>query len=145
MDDEVKNRMVEAILDNNRHDDKIVNFDLDLDKWDVVGLFQDAIWVQRLDEPSANHIATKSGLIIPNNNRVRGQFSPIKILKVGPDVKTAKENDYALVHQQHMVHDAMKIIDGYKTYYLRESTLMSKIAYRGTEEEAKQDIEQKIS
>jgi hypothetical protein len=137
--------MVEAILAQYEKPDKLVNYDLNLDKWDVVGLFKEAIWVQRLDEPTAYQMLSKGGIVLPNNNKVRGLYSPCKILMIGPDVKTAKVGSIVLISGAALVHDAMRVKEGFKTYFVREDMLVSEIEYNGPELEAFENIQDKVS
>jgi len=143
MDNEVQQRQVQALLDARPAVDKIVNYDIDLNNWDIAALYKDALWVQRLDEPDAYEVMM--GSIIVNPTRIRGLFSPCKILMAGPDTKFAQVGTTVLIHQQALANDAMKVVGGYKTYFTAESYVMAVIQHKGTEEEAKADISDKIT
>jgi len=143
MDEQVQAGNIDAILHKlSGQRDKIVNYDIDLKKWKIKSLYVNAMWVKRLDEPSAELVM--KGLLYVPSAKLRGALSVCEILMIGPDVKSAKVGDFVLVPVQFIATDAMRLVDGFKTYYIREDAALSVVEYEGSKEEAYQNIQDEV-
>jgi hypothetical protein len=142
-DNEALDRKIDAVLEKIKATtNKIINYDIDLKNWKILSLRKDAIWMQRLDEPSAT-MFVRNG-IVQTASSIKGPFAICKVLMVGKDITDINVGDTYLVPSPLCSVDAMRIVDGYKTYYVKEDALMSRIEYEGTEEEQKKSIEDDI-
>lgn len=124
-------------------DEKIVNYDITFDNWEIDYVYKEMVWVKRLDEPDANFIASKGGIILTPGDS-KAPYAICEVLLVGPDVKKTKKGDFVLVPKVNCAASAQKIVDGYKTYFVREDGIMAGVTYKGKKEDIKADIEQNV-
>lgn len=114
--------------------DAVVNFDVDLSKWNVEQPLSDVLWVLMLDEPDTDHVTLSSGIVLQTQQKIRGHFRIGKALKVGPNVKTVKEGDFLLIppNTGMLGH---KSEQGYKTLFIKEDYIMSVINFNGSKDD----------
>lgn len=145
MTDEVKDRNLVAVLDSIQgkyNKEKLVNWDIDLKNYKPKDLYGTTLWVQKLDDPSA-HLVQKGLLALPTSS-IKGPASICKVLMCGPKTEHAKENEIVLVPQGAFHTSAMRVVEGYNTYFIKEEFVLCVLQYEGTIEDVKKDIEENI-
>lgn len=120
--------------------DKVVNHDVKLDKWEIKNLYKDTLWVKMVDEPEADFIASKGGIILTASQKTRGFFRIGQVLKCGEDTKYAKEGQYILIPPQTGII-GFKSKEGYKTSFIKEDAVMAVIEFDGDDEQLQEHIQ----
>lgn len=123
-------------------DEKIVNYDITFDNWDIDYVYKEMVWVKRLDEPDSTFIS--KGLLILPVSESKAPFAICEVIMVGPDVKKTKAGDFVFVPKVNCVTNAQKTVGGYKTYFVREDGILAGIKYKGNPEDIKKDIEDNV-
>jgi co-chaperonin GroES (HSP10) len=118
--------------------EKIVNHDLDLSKWKIKQLYKDVLWVQLLDEPAADTIV-KNGIALPVS-QTKGLFRLGKVIMCGPDTQYAKVGEI-IRFSQGVGMPYEKIVDGFKTWLIREDAVIAVVEFDGTESEMEENLE----
>lgn len=124
-------------------DEKLVNYDITIDNWDITYVYKEMVWVKRLDEPDANFILSKGGLTLTPGDS-KSPYAICEVIMTGPDVKVTKPGDFVMIPKVNCAANSQKIVDGYKTYFVREDGIMAGIKFKGNAEDIKTDIEQNI-
>lgn len=118
--------------------EKIVNYDLDLSKWKIKQLYKDTLWIQLLDEPAADTIM-RNGIALPVS-QTKGLFRLGKVIMCGPDTKHAQVGEIIrFSHGVGMPYE--QVIDGFKTWLIREDAVIAVVEFQGTESEMKENLE----
>lgn len=121
--------------------EKIVNHDINLEKWKFKKLYANMIWVQKLDEPDADTILN-NGLYIPTSV-TKTPFRLGKILMAGPDVKDAVAGEY-IEYPFGVGANHIKKVGGYRTCFLRETDVIAVVEPDGDINDAMAEIKDKI-
>lgn len=119
---------INAVAEQFSRTEKIVDYNIKYSDWNIDLLFKDTLWVQRLDEPDADLFTTgNSGLLLTLDQlrKTKGLYSIGKVIKVGTEVKHTKIDDYVMFGATGIGQTAQKPIDGYQTYFLRESDIIA--------------------
>lgn len=119
--------------------DKVVNFDVNLNKWSITNLYGNTLWVKMIDEPNAEYVM-KKGLLLKTEQATRGFFRIGQILKCGNKTEHAKEQDFVLI-PPHTGIMGLKDVDGFKTIFISEDKIMAVIEFDGTPEDLQENIE----
>lgn len=117
--------------------ERIVNYDVDLSKWKIKHLYKDTLWVQLLDEPSSDTVMQR-GLILPVS-QVKALYRLGRVILCGDDVKHAKVGEIVRFPQG-IGQPYEQSVDGYKTWLLREDSVMAVVEFIGTEDEMNDHI-----
>lgn len=125
------------VVKNLYRTEKIVNYDLDQSKWTIKHLYKDTIWVQLLDEPDADTLI-RNGLLIPVN-QVRGLYRLGKVILCGEETRYAKVGEIVRFPQG-VGQPYEQKVGGYKTFLLREDSVMAVVEFQGTEDEMDEHI-----
>lgn len=120
--------------------DKIVNHDVNLQKWNITKLYKDTLWVQMIDEPDADYVH-KNGLYL-RPSAARPVFRLGKVLLAGP-TSTAKVDDYVLIPPGFGIF-GLKNVGGYKTCFIAEEKVMAVVEFDGTTEEFTDHVETEL-
>ena len=112
--------------------ERIVNYDLDFSKWKIKHLYGTTLWVKLLDEPDADTVMR--GLIAVPVAQAKAPYRLGKVIMCGPDTKHAVEGEIVRFPQgQGQPYE--KIVDGYKTWLLREESVIAVVEFEGTQQE----------
>lgn len=131
-----------AIVEQFSKTEKIVNHNINYDKWDITHLYGSTLWVKRLDEPDADSVL-KGGIVL-TVNQAKGLYAIGQVIMAGSDVKYAKSGQYILFPSTGFGQSAQKVKDGYKTYFIREDSVMAVVTFDGDESEIPAEIEREI-
>jgi hypothetical protein len=131
-----------AIVEQFSKTEKIVNHNINYDKWDITHLYGSTLWVKRLDEPDADSVL-KGGIVL-TVNQAKGLYAIGQVIMAGSDVKYAKPGQYILFPSTGFGQSAQKVKDGYKTYFIREDSVMAVVTFDGDESEIPAEIEREI-
>lgn len=121
--------------------EKIVEHNLDLSEWEIDRLYKDTLWVKLLDEPDA-HTIKQGALYIPAA-RTKGVYRFAQVLMCGDETKYAKAGEYVRFPSMGVGMPYEKIVDGYKTYLIRETDVVAVVKYVG-DSTPEDDISQKV-
>lgn len=117
--------------------EKIVNYDIDLSKWKIKHLYKDTLWVQLLDEPDADTV--KMGAIYVPAAKAKGLYRLGRVIKCGPDTKSAKEGEI-IRFPQGVGQPYEQNVGGFKTWLLREDSVMAVVEFEGSQEELAENL-----
>ena len=123
---------ISHVVKNSYRTEKIVNYDLDQTKWTIKHLYKDTIWVQLLDEPDADTVE-RNGIIVPVN-QVKGLYRLGKVILCGAETKYAQVGEIVRFPQG-VGQPYEQKVGGYKTWLLREDSVMAVVEFQGTEAE----------
>jgi hypothetical protein len=122
--------------------EKIVNYDLDFSKWEILKLYGNTLWVQLIDEPDADTI--QKGLITVPVSHTKGLYRIGCVLMAGCDVKQAHVGEYIRFPQGVGSPYEVKV-GGYRTWLLREDQVMMVVEPPSKDkEEIRKHIEETI-
>jgi hypothetical protein len=138
----IPDQNLEAIVQKFSKSEKIVNHDITYDKWNITHLYGSTLWVKRLDEPDADSVM-KGGVIL-TLNQAKGLYAIGQVIMAGAEVKHAKQGHYILFPSTGFGQSAQKVVDGYKTYFLREDSVMAVVSFDGDESEIPAEIEREV-
>jgi hypothetical protein len=131
-----------AIVDKFSKTEKIVDHNISYDKWNITHLYGSTLWVKRLDEPDADSVI-KGGIVL-TVNQAKGLYAIGQVIMAGSDVKYAKPGQYILFPATGYGQSAQKVVDGFKTYFIREDSVMAVVSFDGDESEIPAEIEREI-
>lgn len=113
--------------------EQIVNYDVDLSKWNVENCLADVVWLLMIDEPTAD-IVFRNGVFVPTQDINKNAFRIGFVLNAGPDVKVAIKDKYVLIPPTAGIY-GHKTHKGHKTWFVKESAIMCTINFDGTKDE----------
>lgn len=134
-------RLLKSVIDKKVYSEKIVNHDVDLNKWNVKTLYKDTLWLKLLDEPDADLL--KKGSLYVKPNTAKGKYRLAEVILAGPDAVHAKPGDRVILSNS-VGQDGYRTYEGYKTWFVKEDAIMAVIEFEGTDEEMVQDIEEQL-
>lgn len=123
--------------------DKIVNFNVDLSKWNVEKPLKDVIWILMIDEPDTDYVKRESGIVLATKSTTRSNFRIGKVLKCGDKCTDVKEGDFVML-PPNVGMIGYKSIDGYKTLFTREETIMAVISFDGSKDEFIKHVQENL-
>jgi len=118
--------------------ERIVNHNINTKQWKIKNLYRDTLWVKLIDEPDADTIM-RGGIAIPVAT-TKGLFRLGQVMMCGPDIKYANVGEIVRFPQG-VGQPYEKSVDGYKTWLLREESVIAVVEFDGTEEEYKEHLE----
>ncbi len=120
--------------------DKVVNHDVNLEKWNIKSVYKDTLWVQMIDEPDATYVMKGSLFLKPE--AARPSFRLGKVLLAGPTA-TAKVDDYILIPPGFGMF-GLKSVGGFKTCFIAEERVMAVVEFEGTTEQFIEHVETEL-
>lgn len=117
--------------------ERIVNYDLDLSKWKIKHLYKDTLWVQLLDEPDAD-VIMRNGIAIAVS-QAKAPYRLAKVILCGDDVKHAKIGEIVRFPQG-VGQPYEQRVDGFKTWLLREDSVIAVVEFIGSSEEFQEHL-----
>lgn len=117
--------MIEIVTGKTRNN--TINFEFNLDDWDITALFKNTIWAEYLDEIEGGGIS-KGGITIPENVKTTPNFLRVaRVLKAGPDCSPSIiEGAFLLVPPVAGILGIKKGPNG-KSIFLKEDQVMAVI------------------
>lgn len=117
--------------------EKIVDHNLDVSRWKIKNIYKDTIWVQLLDEPDADAIM-RNGIVIPTS-QTRPPFRFGKVIMCGDETKYAKVGE--IVRFPYGIGQPYdQTYGGYKTWMLREDSVIAVVEFDGNDAELQQHL-----
>jgi hypothetical protein len=123
---------ISHVLSKFSNSDKIVNYDVDLSKWKIKHLYKDTLWVQLLDEPDSDSVL-RNGIHVPVS-QVKALYRLGKVIMCGSETKYAKEGE-VVRFPQGVGQPYEQKVGGFKTWLLREDSVMAVVEFEGSEEQ----------
>lgn len=139
--DDAQERLLKSVIDKKIYSEKIINHDVDLNKWNIRSLYKDTLWLKLLDEPDADLL--KKGSLFVKASQIKGPYRLAEVIMVGPDSVNAKPGDRVILPQM-TGQPGYRSYEGFKTWFVKEDAIMAVLDFEGTDEEMHQDIEEQL-
>jgi co-chaperonin GroES (HSP10) len=120
---------IRQVVNQYSQTEKIVDYNVKYNDWNIDTIFYNTLWIQRLDEPDADLLLSggEGGILLtPQQFRqTKGLYSIGKVIKAGAKAEIAKEGDYVMFGATGVGQSAQKPLGGYQTYFIRESDVIA--------------------